>query len=344
MKHIAFLSFGKDSIAQLIKIKELGLPLDEVVYVDIRYTPEISGEHPTMAAWIPTAEKIIKEKLGYTVKHLSAKYSFREYFYRKKQKGAHVGEIYGFPFQIGAWCNSRLKLDVIKQYENSLHDEITEYIGIAADEVERMFSLRARATDKLHKRSVLYENGITERDAFDICKPYDLVSPIYGITDRGGCWFCLKQRIYSVYRLWKEYPEYFNDLKMIEKDSRCLMLKTQSLEDLEKRFIGGYIPKQRKPRAAGNFTPRRAANTKEVCIPACAEHEGYKTVKVKLQWVCPVCGRRRGKISNVRSYDGSLCLVCDGWINPCGHVDKYDAVRDEAASNGLNPHYTEGDL
>ena len=115
MKHIAFLSFGKDSIAQLIKIKELGLPLDEVVYVDIRYTPEISGEHPIMAAWIPTAEKIIKEKLGYTVKRLSAQYSFREYFYRKKQKGAHVGEIYGFPFQVGAWRNSRLKLDVIKQ-------------------------------------------------------------------------------------------------------------------------------------------------------------------------------------------------------------------------------------
>lgn len=86
MKYIAFLSFGKDSIAQLIKIKELGLPLDEVVYVDIRYTPEISGEHPIMAEWIPTAEKIIKEKLGITVKHLAAQYSFREYFYRKKRK------------------------------------------------------------------------------------------------------------------------------------------------------------------------------------------------------------------------------------------------------------------
>lgn len=35
---------------------------------------------------------------------------------------------------------------------------------------------------------------------------------------------------------------------------------------------------------------------------------------------------------------------CDGWENPCGHVDKYDAVRDEAASNGLNPHYAEGGL
>lgn len=92
MKHIAFLSFGKDSIAQLIKIKELGLPLDEVVYVDIRYTPEISGEHPIMAAWIPTAEKIIKEKLGYTVKHLSAQYSFREYFYRKSKKAHTSGK------------------------------------------------------------------------------------------------------------------------------------------------------------------------------------------------------------------------------------------------------------
>ena len=66
MKYIAFLSFGKDSIAQLIKIKELGLPLDEVVYVDIRYTPEISGEHPIMAEWIPTAEEIARLELCQT--------------------------------------------------------------------------------------------------------------------------------------------------------------------------------------------------------------------------------------------------------------------------------------
>lgn len=179
MKYIAFLSFGKDSIAQLIKIKELGLPLDEVVYVDIRYTPEISGEHPIMAEWIPTAEKIIKEKLGITVKHLAAQYSFREYFYRKKEKGDHKGEIYGFPFVRGAWCNSRMKLDVIKKYENSLNDEITEYVGIAFDEVGRMDDLLARSTKKLHKRSVLFELEITEKDAFDICAPYNLISPIY---------------------------------------------------------------------------------------------------------------------------------------------------------------------
>lgn len=243
MKYIAFLSFGKDSIAQLIKIKELGLPLDEVVYVDIRYTPEISGEHPIMAEWIPTAEKIIKEKLGITVKHLAAQYSFREYFYRKKEKGDHKGEIYGFPFVRGAWCNSRMKLDVIKKYENSLNDEITEYVGIAFDEVGRMDDLLARSTKKLHKRSVLFELEITEKDAFDICAPYDLISPIYKSHARGGCWFCVKQCHFSIYDLWKNYPDHFNDLKTIEKDSRCLFAKTQSLEDLERRFINGYVPK-----------------------------------------------------------------------------------------------------
>ncbi len=75
---------------------------------------------------------------------------------------------------------------------------------------------------------------------------------------------------------------------------------------------------------------------KEVYIPACAEHEGQRGVKVKLHWVCPVCGQPRGKIKKVRSYDGSLILFCDGWGNPCGHVDKYDDVIAEAKANGLN--------
>lgn len=39
LKYIANCSFGKDSLAQIIKIKELGLPLDEVIYCDIRFSP-----------------------------------------------------------------------------------------------------------------------------------------------------------------------------------------------------------------------------------------------------------------------------------------------------------------
>ncbi len=43
MKYIASCSFGKDSLAQIIQIKKLGLPLDEVIYCDILFStsPEL---------------------------------------------------------------------------------------------------------------------------------------------------------------------------------------------------------------------------------------------------------------------------------------------------------------
>jgi hypothetical protein len=67
-----------------------------------------------------------------------------------------------------------------------------------------------------------------------------------------------------------------------------------------------------------------------VTIPACDQHEGILSIKVTLNWICPVCGGPRGEPFKTFSYDGSRKLYCDGWINPCGHVDKYSAVREEA--------------
>ena len=75
---------------------------------------------------------------------------------------------------------------------------------------------------------------------------------------------------------------------------------------------------------------------KEVEIPSCEEHQGFFKTKVKIKWICPVCGNPRGIIKRVKSYDGSLYMLCDGWINTCGHVDKYYNVRKEAKENGLN--------
>ncbi len=57
-----------------------------------------------------------------------------------------------------------------------------------------------------------------------------------------------------------------------------------------------------------------------------------RAMTVTLKWTCPVCGGPRGEPFPSFSYDGSRRLCCDGWINPCGHVDKYDDVRAEAAA------------
>jgi hypothetical protein len=69
---------------------------------------------------------------------------------------------------------------------------------------------------------------------------------------------------------------------------------------------------------------------KTVTIPAKPEHEGYYAATITVNWICPTCGQPRGEVYQTRSYDGSRILYCDGWTNPCGHVDKYADVLAEA--------------
>lgn len=75
---------------------------------------------------------------------------------------------------------------------------------------------------------------------------------------------------------------------------------------------------------------------KTVTIPACEMHEGFYKTTVRIKWTCPKCGGPRGKITEGLSYDGSRRMTVHCWENPCGHVDKYHAVREEARQNGLN--------
>jgi hypothetical protein len=66
-----------------------------------------------------------------------------------------------------------------------------------------------------------------------------------------------------------------------------------------------------------------------VQIPGSRDHGGHHLITVTLAWVCPVCGGPRGRVVRAISYDGSRRLACDGWTNPCGHVDLYAAVLKE---------------
>ena len=230
MKYVASLSFGKDSMAMLIKIKELGLPLDEVIYVDIMFDDDTSGETPEMASFITKAEKILKEKFNVEVTHLRG-VTFKEQFYKVKQRGKHIGDNYGFPYTIGAWCNDRLKMQPIKEYMRKQTDEIIQYVGIAYDEPERYERLN-------HETHIapLYDLKITEKEAMEICEKYDLLSPIYKTSFRGGCWFCPKQRLSQLKWLYQEHNDLWNILKEMEKDSFNTFKPNTTLKDLEERF------------------------------------------------------------------------------------------------------------
>jgi len=74
----------------------------------------------------------------------------------------------------------------------------------------------------------------------------------------------------------------------------------------------------------------------KVIIPTCDNHQGLYSITVELEWICPRCGKPRGEIKKGRSFDGSLSVRVDTWENPCGHIDKYFEVRNEANANFLS--------
>ena len=158
MQYIASLSYGKDSCAMLEIIKQHDMPLDRIVHVEIMATDTIPADLPPMVEFKAKADKIIKERYGIEVEHLYNKETYEQHFYRvRTSKGKRSGTIYGFPMMQGAWCNSDLKVRELRRLERNKN--ITQYIGIAADEPNRFHNL----TDR--KRSPLVERDITEAEA-----------------------------------------------------------------------------------------------------------------------------------------------------------------------------------
>ena len=249
--NIFSLSFGKDSMATLILAAEQGIPIDRVLYVEVKFNDEISGEHPIMAEWIPTAEKRLKELFGVTVDHAYSGVGFEAQFWTRHKRGALHDMNYGFPHLLSPWCNSCLKIKAINKYFREVVGDgcHTQFVGIAADEPNRWGRMEAKQTAKKKYRSILVEQGLTENDAMEICKKYDLLSPLYNYEDtyRGGCWFCPKQCMADLWSLWKNYPDLYTRLVAMEPYSyNTFKPGGVTLAGLAERFEGGYIPKRRK--------------------------------------------------------------------------------------------------
>ena len=81
-------------------------------------------------------------------------------------------------------------------------------MGIAADETKRLE--RLQGTNKV---SLLKRYGYTEQMAYDLCKEYGLLSPIYNFSKRGGCWFCPSATIKEYAHIKSEYPELWEELR-----------------------------------------------------------------------------------------------------------------------------------
>ena len=72
MTRILSLSYGKDSLACLEACKLLGYPIDRVIHAEVWATQNIPADLPPMVEFKKKADRIIKERYGLTVEHISA--------------------------------------------------------------------------------------------------------------------------------------------------------------------------------------------------------------------------------------------------------------------------------
>lgn len=84
---ILSLSYGKDSMACLGAIEQLGWPLDGIVTAEVWATQDIPADLPPMVEFKAKADAIIKERWGFEVNHCCAmrggeKLTYEDIFYR----------------------------------------------------------------------------------------------------------------------------------------------------------------------------------------------------------------------------------------------------------------------
>lgn len=221
------ISYGKDSLASLGAIQHLGWKIDRIVHAEVWATDTIPADLPPMVEFKKKADEIIKKRFGIEVEHIRADVTYEQQFYKVFQQGKNKGRIYGFPFQRGPWCNSRLKMDAI----NKVHIEGVEYIGIAEDEPKRFKVL----SDK--KISPLKEIGWEEDLCGLWCTYSDLLSPTYCDSCRDGCWFCHNQGTEQLRNLRKKYPEHWELLLKWDNDSPVTFKADgRTVHDYDRRF------------------------------------------------------------------------------------------------------------
>lgn len=122
---------------------------------------------------------------------------------------------------------------------------IVQYLGIAADEPERI---------KRHTKPgimlPLVEIGWDEAYCRQWCEENDLLSPIYTTATRGGCWFCHNQGIEQLRLLRQNYPEYWALMLKWDKDSPVTFHPDgKTVHDFDRRFAAedrGLVPSDRK--------------------------------------------------------------------------------------------------
>lgn len=233
MKYIASCSFGKDSLAMVLRLIEENEPLNEVVFYNTGM--EFKAIYNIRDKILP----LLKQKnIKYT--ELKPKDSFEYTMFDKpvKKRNGTISKGYSWCGGRCRWGTTEKNKTITKYLKDKYGNEYREYIGIASDEIKRVEKARAK-----HKLLPLVEFGMTESDCLKYCydKGYyweENGVELYSLLNRVSCWCCSNKNMKELENYYKFLPEYWNKLKKLQsKTNRPMKYNKYTVFDLENIFI-----------------------------------------------------------------------------------------------------------
>lgn len=140
------------------------------------------------------------------------------------------------------WCGGTCrwgttdKLSEIGKFKRNLHDDVTDYVGIAYDETERF--TKAKQSGKVMP---LVEWKMTEADCLRYCREHgcdwqeDGVD-LYDILDRVSCWCCRNKNLKELRNMMVYLPQYWERLKELQSKIDIPFKGERTIEQLERKF------------------------------------------------------------------------------------------------------------
>lgn len=198
--------------------------MDEIVYCEVMFDKDISGELPEHIDFVKNKCIPLFREWGYRTEILHSDKTYLDCFNHVIEKSEkNKGKIQGFPMPGMCKINDRCKIGPINSYLRELGEEYIKYVGIALDEPKRL----ARMGE--NQISLLYKYECTEDAAYELCKRYGLLSPIYEFTSRGGCWFCPNAKDKELKCLRKNHKELWDRLLELEERENLLIDKWNAI-------------------------------------------------------------------------------------------------------------------
>lgn len=221
--HIVSLSGGKDSTAMLLRLLEENYPVELIVFCDTGMEfPAMYRHLERLEAYI--GRPITKIQSEYTFKHL-----LLEHIPNRKNPDLFGKKGFSWPGPHSRWCTAMLKTRLLARLAHELYEEynVIEYVGIAADESNRM----------RQKSYPLVDWNMTEKDCLDFCKArgFDW-DGLYDLFPRVSCWCCPLQGLNELRCLRKHFPQLWNELRELASQTWRRYRADYTVEQLEIRF------------------------------------------------------------------------------------------------------------